>query len=177
MKCSGTLYAIIPRKMRINQKSEKGVTIIEVMCATLLLSAFFASIFELNGVCLRYIDATKESVAALQCVHDRCETLRNLSFTDLTNVSTVQNLLASAPNSSDFTKKATEVVQIRAYPVANGITQLTRSPNGSVAVNSTATNLGQTLVQVDVSTSWTMTLGNRTRTEQTTSIISNGTKK
>jgi hypothetical protein len=85
--------------------------------------------------------------------------------------------MASAPNSSDFAKKTTEVVQIKAYPVANGITQLTRSPNGSVAVNSTATDLGQTLVQVDVSTSWNMTLSGRTRSEQTTSIISNGTKK
>jgi len=72
---------------------------------------------------------------------------------------------------------STEVVKIRAYPTANGITQLTRLPSGTVTTDSTATDLGTTLVQVDVATSWTMTLGRRSRSEQVTSIISNGTKK
>jgi hypothetical protein len=68
-------------------------------------------------------------------------------------------------------------VKIRAFPTANGITQLTRSPNGTVTVDSTATSLGSTLVQVDVSTSWNLTLGGRGRSEQTSTIISNGSKK
>jgi prepilin-type N-terminal cleavage/methylation domain-containing protein len=154
-----------------------GVTLPEVLIAVLILSAFFASVFELNAVCLRYIDATKESVAALQAVHDRCEVMRNLAFSDLTNSSYLNTLMASAPNGSDFSRKATEVVQLRAYPVANGITQFTRHPDGSVTQDSTATDLGQTLVQVDVSSSWNMTFGARARSEQTTSIISNGQKK
>ena len=152
------------------------MTLPEVLVAVLLLGIFCASVFELNAVCLRYIDATKESVAALQAVHDRCEVLRNLSFTDLTTQSTVQSLLASAPNASDFCNKATEVVKISGYPTANGITQFTRTPDGNVAVNSTASSLGTTLVEVDVSTSWNM-LGGRARSEQTSTIISNGTKK
>ncbi len=156
---------------------QSGSTMPEIMVAALLLAVFFASIFELNAVCLRYIDASKESVAALQQVQDRSETLRNLAFNDLTNLSYVRGLLSFPANASDFVKKSTEVVKIRAYPTANGITQLTRLPNGTVTTNSTATNLGTTLVQVDVATSWTMTLGRRARSEQVTSIISNGTKK
>ena len=149
----------------------------EIMVAALLLAVFFASIFELNAVCLRYIDASKESVAALQQIQDRSETLRNLAFTDLTNISYLQSLLASPANASDFVRKSTEVVKISAYPTANGVTQLTRLPNGTVTTDSTASDLGATLVQVDVATSWTMTLGRRARSEQVTSIISNGTKK
>ena len=149
----------------------------EVMVAALLLAVFFGSIFELNAVCLRYIDASKESVAALQLVNDRSETLRNLAFGDLTNTSYVQGVLASAANTSEFAKKATEVVTIRAYPTANGVTQFTRTPTGAVTTNSVATNLGSTLVQVDVTASWMMTLGSRSRSEKVTSIISNGTKK
>jgi Tfp pilus assembly protein PilV len=156
---------------------QAGLTLVEVMLAVLLVAAFFGSIFELNAVCLRYVDSTKESVAALQSVHDRCEKLRNLAFSDLTTVSYLQTLMASAPNTSDFCSKASETVSLRAYPTANGITQLTRSPQGTVTVNSTATDLGNSLVQVDVSTSWNMTLGGRARTEQTSTIISNGTKK
>jgi Tfp pilus assembly protein PilV len=153
-----------------------AMTLPEVMVAVLLLGLFCGSVFELNAICLRYIDTSKESVAALQSVHDRAEVLRNLSFSDLTTTATVQSLLAAAANSSDFCKKATETVSIAAYPTPNGTTQFTRTPDGTVTLNSTATGLGTTLVQVDVSTSWNM-LGGRARSEQTSTIISNGTKK
>jgi len=152
------------------------MTLPEVLVAVVLLATFCASVFELNAVCLRYIDASKESIAALQTVHDRCEVLRNLAFTDLTTKSYVQSLLATPANSSDFCKKATEIVKISAYPTANGVTQFTRTPDGAVANNLTATDLGTSLVQVDVSTSWNM-LGGRARSESTSTIISNGTKK
>ena len=162
--------------MRLQPKPTSAMTFPEVLVAVLLLAIFCASIFELNAVCLRYIDASKESIAALQSVHDRCEVLRNLSFSDLTTQSTVQSLLANPANSSDFCKKATELVKISGYPTANGVTQFTRTPDGTVSNDSTATNLGTSLVQVDVSTSWNM-LGGRARSEQTSTIISNGTKK
>lgn len=166
------------RVMKIATRApHNGMTLVEVMLAVLLVATFFASIFELNAVCLRYIDATKESVAALQVVHDRTEKLRNLAFSDLTNTSYLQTFMASAANSSDFCKKATETVQIRAYPTANGVTALTRNPQGTVTLNSTATDLGSSLVQIDVTTTWNMTLGGRARSEQTSTIISNGTKK
>jgi Tfp pilus assembly protein PilV len=156
---------------------QAGLTLVEVMLAVLLVAAFFGSIFELNAVCLRYIDATKESVAALQSVHDRCETLRNLAFTDLTNASYLRTLVATPANTSDFCNKTTEQIKVSAYPTANGVTQLTRNSNGTVSLDSTATDLGSTLVQIDVSTTWNLTLGGRARSEQTSLIVSNGTKK
>jgi hypothetical protein len=157
--------------------AEAATTFPEVMVAVLLFATFCGSIFELNAVCLRYIDASKESVSALESVNDRCESLRNLAFTDLTTTSYIQNLLGSPANSSDFCKKATEVIKIFSYPTANGITQFTRTPDGAVTTNSVATNLGSTLVEVDVSTSWNTTLNARSRSEQTSTIISNGSKK
>jgi len=163
--------------MKLRPQYNAATTLPEVLVAVLLLALFCGSIFELNAVCLRYIDASKESVAALESVHDRCEVLRNLAFTDLTNTSYIQGLLATASNGSDFCKKATEVIKISAYPVANGITQFTRAPDGTVTNDSIATDLGNMLVQVDVSTSWNMTLGGRAGSEQTSTIISNGSKK
>jgi len=154
-----------------------AMTLPEVLVALLLLGLFLPSVFAVNGICLRLINATKESTAALQSVHDRCETLRNLAFTDLTSAAQVQGLMATAPNASDFCKNATEVVTISAYPVANGVTQFTRSPNGSVTTNSVAASLGTALVQVTVSSSWNAVFGGRARSEETTTIISNGTKK
>jgi Tfp pilus assembly protein PilV len=163
--------------MKYSAKSITGTTLAEALVAVVLLATFFAAIFELNAICLRYIDATKESVAALQSVQDRAEMLRNLSFTDLTKTSVVQALMANPPNAAPFAQKTTEIVKISAYPTPNGITQFTRLPNGTVTADSVATDLGTTLVKVDVVDTWIMTLGGRSKSEQTTNILSNGTKK
>jgi len=167
----------LSNRLSPSDRHESGTTLVEVMVAALLVGVFFASIFELNAMCLRFIDASKESLAALQSVQDRSETLRNLSFSDLTTTAVVQNLMVTAANPATFSQKATEVVKISKYPTANGVTQFTRSPDGTVANDSVATDLGTQLVKVDVAVSWTMTLGGRTRTEQTSCIVSNGTKK
>lgn len=155
----------------------RGTTLPEALVGMVLLATFFASVFELNAVCLRYINATKESVAALQSVQDRAEMLRNLAFIDLTKTEAVQALMANPPNAAPFGAKATETVKISAYPTPNGVTQFTRSSSGVVTTNSVATDLGKELVKVEVNVAWTMTLGGRARTEQTTNILSNGSKK
>ena len=163
--------------MKLSPKCHtSGTTLVEILVATLLLASFFASLFEANAVCLRFIAASKQSVGAIEVVQARAEVFRNLRFTDLTTTSYVQNLLATAANTSDFAKSATEVVKISAYPTANGVTQMTRATNGTVSLDSTAASLG-TLVKVDISQTWIGVLGGRQRTEQTSLIISDGTKK
>ena len=164
------------RPTRAN-RAESGTTLVEVMVAAVLVAVFFASIFELNAMCIRFIDAGKESLAALQSVQDRGEVLRNLAFSDLTTTSVVQTLMATPANAAPFAQKATEVVKISKYPMPNGVTQFTRTPDGTVTNDSVATDLGTQLVKVDIAVTWTMTVGGRTRTEQTSSILSNGTKK
>ena len=163
--------------MKFPKLQTRGTTLPETLVGLVLLATFFASVFELNAVCLRYIDATKESVAALQSVQDRAEMLRNLAFTDLTDSAAVQTLMLTAPNAAPFAQKATETVTISAFPTPNGITQFTRTPAGTVTTDSVAIDLGKELVKVDVKVAWTMTLGGRSRTEQTTNILSNGSKK
>ena len=170
-----------------SKDDENGFTLAEVMVAAMLVATFFVSIFELNAMCLRYMDASKESLAALQSVQDRSEALRNLAFSDLTTTAFVRDNVMPAnytpPDQggvkppTSFSKKATEVVRIKQYPAANGVTQFTRLPNGTITTDSVATGLGTGLVQVDVSVSWNMTMGGRARTEQTSCIVSNGTKK
>ena len=162
-----------------------GTTLVEILVAAVLLASFFASLFEANALCLRFVAASKQSVAAIEVVQARAEVFRNLRFTDLTTTSYVQNLLTTAANTSDFAKSATEVVKISAYPTANGVTQMTRATNGTVSLDSTATSLGPPsppgsppeLVKVDISQTWIGVLGGRQRTEQTSLIISNGTRK
>ena len=196
-------------KIQVNQANirEGGFTLIEVMVAAILTAIFFASLFELNGMCLRLLDSSKESLAGLQSVNDRIETLRNRSFYDLTRTDCnpcptcspaplpcVQNLLATAPNPAPIGQRFTEIVTISKYsltnpsPSASQVTQFTRAPDGTVTANSLTTedatcfagSVGCTqweMAKVDVQISWTTTVGSRARTEQTSCIVANGSKK
>jgi prepilin-type N-terminal cleavage/methylation domain-containing protein len=168
-----------------SKRSQSGVTLVETMIAAAIIAIFFATIFELNAVCLRYIDASKESVAALQGVQDRVEVLRNLAFTDLTNATVVQNLMATPANGSEFAKaKPAEVVTIKAYDTVAKATSGTgikiSRPTGAVVTPSidlnslVLPNLG--VVLVNVKYTWNM-LGGRSGSEQTETIIASGTKK
>jgi hypothetical protein len=164
---------------------------VETMVAVALVAAFFATIFELNAVCLRYIDASKESVAALQGVQDRLETLRNLAFTpdpagsDLANATYLQTLMAAPANGSDFAKtKPIEVVTIKAYNTStkstSGIGIKISRPAGanvtpSIDLNSLVLPV-PAVVLVNVTYTWSM-LGGRSGSEQTETIIASGTKK
>jgi hypothetical protein len=184
--------------IRANQSNngQDGSTLVEVMVAAVLVAIFFASLFELNAMCLRCIDSSKESLAALQSVQDRAEALRNRAFSDLTRtgcgpcdplpapappcvtIPCVHDAMATAANPAPFSQKATEVVTISNYPpTLNGVTQFTRSPDGNVVTNSLRTDPVTDLVKVDVLVAWTMAVGGRARTEQTSCIVSNGTKK
>ena len=158
-----------------------GVTLVETLVAVTLVAVFFVSIFEVNGICLHYIKSSKNNVAALQGMQDRLEQLRNLSFANLTSASYLQSLMATPANGSEFLARSpTEVVTLSAYPTANASnTQITLSAGGSSAtINSTDSNLATAkLVKVNVTYSWTEAFGGRSRSEQTETIISAGTKK
>jgi hypothetical protein len=172
----------------VSRKYAAGTTIVEALVAVTLVAPFFATIFELNAVCLRYISASKDSVAAVQGVQDRLEALRNLAFTDLTSTDTtnnpncVPNLMQNPANGSDFAKSVTEVVTLSAYPTPDASnTKITRGPGASVrpTINTTDSLLSSsaTLVKVNVTYTWNATLGGRPRSQQAETIIAAGTKK
>ena|ERR1700686_4397498 len=177
-----------------SKRPQSGTTMVETMVAVALVAAFFATIFELNAVCLRYIDASKESVAALQGVQDRLEALRNLAFTgspnpsgsDLANATYLQTLMTTPADGSDFAAtKPTEVVTIKAYNTATKSTsgsgiQITRPAGANVTpsidLNSLVFANPPAVVLVNVKYQWSM-LGGRPGIEQTETIIASGTKK
>lgn len=158
-----------------------GTTLTETVVAAALVAGFFGSIFEVNAVCLRYINATKQNVAAMQGVQDRLESLRSLTFANLTSASTVQTLMTTPSNSSDLSAKVTEVVTMSAFPTPDGTnTVITRGPGASVTptINSTDSSLSSaTLVKVTVTYTWTMSLTGRSMSESTETIIASGNKK
>jgi len=102
------------------------------MISALVIGVFFASIFEVSAVCLRYISASKENIAAIECVQDRVEQLRNLDFNDLLNptyLAVTPAVPAASPspsppqrrnlttpaNASELAQTATEEVTISTF--------------------------------------------------------------
>jgi len=174
-----------------SKRPQSGATLAEAVIAAALIGILFATIFELNAVCLRYIDASKESLAALQGVQDRLEGLRNLAFTpdptgsDLANATYLQTLMATPANGSDFAKtKPIEVVTIKAYNTSTKSTsgtgiQITRPAGANVTPSIDLNSLVlpiPAVVLVNVKYQWSM-LGGRSGSEQTETILSSGTKK
>jgi hypothetical protein len=190
--------------LRHSNRSQSGTTVVETMVAVLIIAGFFGAFFEVNAVCLHYINASKDSVAALQGAQNRLECLRGLVFTDLTNSTYLQNLMVTPADvppgcalpacdpslySSDFVRnQVTEVVTLSAYPTAATNTQITRGPGASVTptINSTDANLANAnLVKVNVNFTWKARVGGTwdpalgyfKKSEQTETIISAGNKK
>jgi len=69
--------------MRISRHYEAGTTLVELMITAVVVGVFFASIFEVSAICLRYISASKEKVSSIECVQDRVEQIRGADFTSL----------------------------------------------------------------------------------------------
>jgi hypothetical protein len=179
---------------------QAGSTLAETLVAVTLVGAFFVAIFEVNAICLRYIDASKECVAAVQGVQDRIEGLRNLAFSDLVSPSYMMNpqptpapsgprpiSLVYPSNSSDLAAQVTEEVTVSGYPSGTPLPAgtpsitYTRLPGAAVYPSaSPATSpdfSGITMVKVKVKYTWTATLGGRPHSEETETLVAAGTKK
>ncbi len=181
---------------------QAGTTLAETLVAVTLVGAFFVTIFEVNAVCLRYIEASKECVAAVQGVQDRIEGLRNLAFTDLISPAYMMNpqptpsgspsgprsmSLVYPSNSSDLAARVTEEVTVSGYPSGTpfpgGTPSITytRSPGTAVypsASPATAPDFSSTtMVKVKVKYAWSAAFGGRQQSEETETLIAAGTKK
>jgi hypothetical protein len=159
----------------------QATTLIETVVAASLIAAFFGTLYELNAVCFRYIDSSKESVGALEGVHDRLEALRGLSFSNLTSATYIKSMMATPANSSDFVQRVQEVVTITDLYNSGTATVFTRpagaTPTVTASPSSGADFSTSKLVKVNVTYTWTTTFGGRTMSEQSETIIAAGNKK
>jgi type II secretory pathway pseudopilin PulG len=200
--------------MRLSrQNPESAATLAELMVTAVLVGVFFASIFEVSGICLRYIAASKENVSAIECVQDRIEQVRGTQFTDLldqTYMAVTPAVPGASPspsppqrrnltvpsNASSLAKQATEKVKISTFTDGVATTPsvtYTRAPGAvyNTSANFADTNVAPsvvwsggasfpsttTTVLVDVTYSWTSTLGGLARSETSSAIVSAGQKK
>ena len=130
-----------------------ATTLPELMIAAAVLAVFFAGVFEISAVCLRYISSSKENISALECVQDRIEYLRNLDFASLTDATFLAAVppvpaaspspsppqrrnLTVPPNASELATQGREEVTISTYP--GGSPSVTFTREAGAAINTTA---------------------------------------
>ena len=89
------------------KSAELGFTLVEVMVSTILVAIFFASIFEINAMCLRTLDRSKMSCAAWESGQDCCEVLRIRSFADLTTAAVVQTTMPAPATQAHLSRRVT----------------------------------------------------------------------
>jgi hypothetical protein len=116
--------------------------------------ALFGGGFALFIIRQRRLKNPKEEAAAFRSVCDRVEMLKRVAFDSLSNRKYLQSILVRPPNGLAFYRNATEIVRLTAHPVANGVTQFTRKPDGKVAIDATAKSLGNTFIQIEVLALW-----------------------
>lgn len=150
--------------------TEVATTLPELMITVVVVAVFFASIFEISAVCLRYISSSKENVSAIECVHDRIEQLRNLNFTDLVDP-TFETALPAAPaaspspsppqrrnltvpsNPSELAQRAVEIVTISNFSGTAATTPKVTFSRGPGAIINKTTPYADT--NVTPTTAWT----------------------
>ena len=158
------------------------MTLAEVLISALLLAVFFASVFEVNGICLRYINATKENVAAIEGVQDRLEGVRSLAFSDLLSEAYMTSYLTTPANTSTLGQVVTENVTLTDYVAGTPTVTYRRAPGATTIPTAVWTGVTgfpstTTVVKATVEYTWNMSLGKRSRSEKTETIISDGVKK
>lgn len=191
--------------MQITTTARDGSTLAEVLISVLICAIFFSAIFEVNAICLRYVDATKETVSAIQTANDRVEILRNIAFSDLLtqsymtttigidtagnplpgNGTPAPGLLVSPADSSTFSSVIGETITLTDFTTGSAGTvsvAYTRAAGSSstptVAWSGGASFPSATkMVKANVTVNWTSTFGGRARSEKLETIISAGTKK
>jgi len=139
--------------MRIARHNEAATTLAELMITAVVVGVFFASIFELSAICLRYISASKENVSSIECVQDRIEQIRGIDFTSLldeTFMSVTPAVPSASPspsppqrrnlttpsNPSALAQSATETVKISTFSGGTATTPsvtYTRAPGAVIS--------------------------------------------
>ena len=150
-------------KRRRSSRPCDGFSLVEAAFAAALVAVAFVTLFALNTQCLYFVNSSREVTTAGQTVQSRMEQLRNCTWAQITDATSVQTLLTPPMTGASSLGSVTEVVTINKYPLTNPSPtpiQLTRvgSGVGNVVptINSTNSTIASAdMVAISLQLSWT----------------------
>ena len=156
-----------------------GFTLVEVVVALSVAVLFGAAAFATNQRLLIALRSQRESAAATMMLQERMESLRSLTFTQLTDQSYIgSNIINTATTSEAPLGSMSETITISAYP-ADGTTNNRWVRNPTVQQTATNTTLGtghggtQTLAKADILVTWSGP-NSRSRSRQLSAVFGIG---
>ena len=154
--------------MRIGTRTDqRGTTLPELMITALVVGVFFAGIFEVSAICIRYISSSKENINAIECVQDRIEQLRGTDFPSLLDQTYMsvtpavpsaspspspqqRRNLTTPPNASVLAQQGIETVKISTYSGTSATTPYVTYTRAAGAIYNSAANFSDTNVAPSV---------------------------
>jgi prepilin-type N-terminal cleavage/methylation domain-containing protein len=165
---------------RLRSFRKKGMTLVETMVAVSIASVALSGLYILNSTAWLKLRATLESGAASQTVIAREESVRDSTFSQITDPTYLANTLYSAaPNASGDLASISESIDVTAYLAPTGTVtpiRVTRSSAGvaTIANAGDGTMSNQPSVRVDLTVSWTPKGSTVQHSRQATLIASQG---
>ncbi|GEM_PF-2373439 len=165
-----------------------GFTFLDNIFAMTIVALFFGALYMLNSQCLYLLNSGRESLAATGALQDRMEQVRSCRWTQVTlssGTNSISTLLSSAASDAAMLNKATETVTVTGYPTPTSGSAPTFSVSRnnatgvvSVAAGGSAQSAFSTydLARIDITMAWTASPGNRSRSEQITTLWGENTR-
>ena len=161
---------------RPSARRERGFTFVEVMGAAMLVAVFLSGAFYANSRGLNMLRSSRETAIASKILQERMEELRGMTWTDVTDSSSLKSNYATATDSAAGLAPniLTETLTVTAWPTAGTAIKITRSATGTVALVTDNVDLDvQSAVLITVRAAWTGA-GARSRVRETSTVIANG---
>lgn len=159
-----------------------GSILIETMVAAGLVAMVMASLATTSSVCMGMLRSQRETISSSQLLNERLEELRSGGWTQVTSGASIRDSVLNTPSSqAAYLNGIVETITVTTYPAvtpAQTPLKVTRPEIGAPVINSEP--VGEfslrnfTAVRVDLRVQWKSKQYGRTRSRETSTVISLG---
>jgi hypothetical protein len=154
---------------------ENGATLIEAVFAAGISALFLGSLFAMNSASMATIKMARDSACASQVLQQRIESLRIANWHQITDASWLrENLLNADAAGATQLKDLSEVLMLIPFgSTSPGNTKITRT-NGHATILNHADLLGESMLKVVWTVTYTGAPNDRIINRQTVAILAKG---
>ena len=155
---------MLPKVLRFRSPSShlRGITIIEVLVASLLIMMGLGGVFAINARCMHLLRSTRQVTASSQMLQQRMEIFRSKAWPEIANAAALQVLMSTGTESEKELADAdvVETVSISVPPTVEAVEQdKVRSfsvvrQRGQASVYEAADLSGEPLLLFEVLLTW-----------------------
>jgi len=161
-------------------RSTSGGTLVEAMIAASLAAMVLGALATSSSICMGLVRAQRETVASNLLLQERLEQMRAGGWRQVTNPAALRDeVLGSLSSQERLLSNVRQQITVSPYPPSSGSTPLKVEKKGSTVSVLSQPLSNQSLstrlaVRVDLRVEWISRQNQRTRSRETSTIISLG---